>query len=81
MRKRSELELAKAALDESEMPYYVVIGNHDAQHPGPQDEPLFVPHYIEDSVDYDDALPRTETGKLARRTLRERYWQGRERRL
>ncbi|MFO0688147.1 MAG: AMP-binding protein [Myxococcota bacterium] len=32
-------------------------------------------------VDFDDALPRTETGKLARRTIRERYWQGRGRRI
>ncbi|MBK7948429.1 MAG: AMP-binding protein [Deltaproteobacteria bacterium] len=32
-------------------------------------------------VDFDDALPRTETGKLARRTIRERYWQGRTRRI
>lgn len=32
-------------------------------------------------VDFDDALPRTETGKLARRTIRERYWQGRARRI
>ena len=33
------------------------------------------------AVDYDDALPRTETGKLARRSVRERYWVGRDRRL
>ena len=33
------------------------------------------------AVDYDEALPRTETGKLARRSLRERYWAGRNRRL
>ncbi len=33
------------------------------------------------SIDWDDALPRTETGKLARRTIRARYWEGRERRL
>jgi long-chain acyl-CoA synthetase len=32
-------------------------------------------------VDFDQALPRTETGKLARRTIRERYWKGRERRI
>lgn len=32
-------------------------------------------------VDFDPALPRTETGKLARRTIRERYWQGRARRI
>lgn len=33
------------------------------------------------SVDFDDDLPRTETGKLARRTIRQRYWIGRGRRL
>ena len=33
------------------------------------------------AVDFDDALPRTETGKLARRSIRERYWADRERRL
>jgi acyl-coenzyme A synthetase/AMP-(fatty) acid ligase len=33
------------------------------------------------AVDFDDALPRTETGKLARRTIRNRYWAGRERRI
>jgi long-chain acyl-CoA synthetase len=32
-------------------------------------------------IDFDGDLPRTETGKLARRTVRERYWAGRERRL
>ena len=32
-------------------------------------------------VDFDDALPRTETGKLARRTIRERYWAGKGRRI
>ena len=32
-------------------------------------------------VDFDQTLPRTETGKLARRAIRERYWLGRERRL
>ncbi len=32
-------------------------------------------------VDFEGALPRMETGKLARRTIRERYWIGRERRL
>jgi long-chain acyl-CoA synthetase len=32
-------------------------------------------------VDFDDALPRTETGKLARRTVRSRYWEGRAKRL
>ena len=33
------------------------------------------------AVDFDDALPRTETGKLARRTIRARYWEGRETRV
>lgn len=33
------------------------------------------------AVDFETDLPRTETGKLARRTIRERYWQGRERRI
>lgn len=33
------------------------------------------------SVEFDDDLPRTETGKLARRTIRDRYWQGRDRRI
>jgi long-chain acyl-CoA synthetase len=32
-------------------------------------------------VDFDPALPRTETGKLARRSIRARYWAGRERRV
>jgi len=33
------------------------------------------------AVDFDSELPRTEAGKLARRTLRSRYWKGRERRV
>lgn len=33
------------------------------------------------AVDFDPELPRTETGKLARRTIRDRYWAGRERRI
>jgi long-chain acyl-CoA synthetase len=33
------------------------------------------------AVDFADALPRHETGKLQRRLVRERYWQGRERRI
>jgi len=33
------------------------------------------------SVDFDEALPRTETGKLARRAIRERYWKGKARRI
>ena len=32
-------------------------------------------------IDFDDGLPRTETGKLARRTIRARYWEGREKRV
>ena len=31
------------------------------------------------TVDFDDALPRHDTGKIYRRLVRERYWQGRER--
>lgn len=38
-------------------------------------------HQVPRGVDFDDDLPRTETGKLARRTIRERYWVGRERRI
>ncbi len=33
------------------------------------------------AVDLDRGLPRTEAGKLARRLVRDRYWQGRERRV
>lgn len=33
------------------------------------------------TIDFDPALPRTEVGKLARRTIRTRYWEGRERRI
>jgi long-chain acyl-CoA synthetase len=33
------------------------------------------------SIDFVDALPRTETGKMQKRKLRDRYWQGREGRL
>jgi len=32
-------------------------------------------------IDFDDELPRTETGKLARRPIRDRYWTGRARRI
>ena len=32
-------------------------------------------------VEWDEALPRTETGKLARRTIRDRYWGDRARRV
>jgi len=28
------------------------------------------------SIDFEAALPRTETGKLFKRELRDRYWQG-----
>ena len=38
-------------------------------------------HEVPRGVDLDPALPRTETGKLARRSVRERYWQGRARRI
>ena len=33
------------------------------------------------TVEFDPDLPRTETGKLARRAIRDRYWAGRERRI
>jgi long-chain acyl-CoA synthetase len=33
------------------------------------------------SVDFVDALPRTETGKLQKRILREPYWAGSGRRI
>jgi long-chain acyl-CoA synthetase len=33
------------------------------------------------AVDFDPALPRTDTGKLARRTIRDRYWSDRPRRI
>jgi long-chain acyl-CoA synthetase len=33
------------------------------------------------SFDFVEALPRTETGKLARRKVRDTYWQGRARRI
>lgn len=38
-------------------------------------------HQVPRGVDFDADLPRTETGKMARRTIRERYWMGRERRI
>ena len=30
------------------------------------------------SVDFDDDLPRSDAGKIYRRRVRDRYWQGRE---
>jgi acyl-CoA synthetase (AMP-forming)/AMP-acid ligase II len=33
------------------------------------------------SIDFVEALPRTPSGKILKRELRERYWQGRERRV
>jgi long-chain acyl-CoA synthetase len=33
------------------------------------------------SIDFEAALPRTPAGKLYVRRLRDRYWQGRERRI
>jgi long-chain acyl-CoA synthetase len=33
------------------------------------------------SVDVEDELPRQPTGKLHSRVLRDRYWQGRDRRV
>jgi len=38
-------------------------------------------HLVPRAVDLDPALPRTETGKLARRVIRDRYWQDRPRRI
>jgi long-chain acyl-CoA synthetase len=32
-------------------------------------------------IDFSDALPRYDTGKIYRRLLRDRYWQGRERKI
>jgi acyl-coenzyme A synthetase/AMP-(fatty) acid ligase len=32
-------------------------------------------------VDFAAELPRHDTGKIYRRRVRERYWQGRERRI
>ena len=39
------------------------------------------PHQVPRQVELVDDLPRTETGKLARRIVRDRYWVGRERRI
>ncbi len=33
------------------------------------------------SIDFEDELPRNESGKLYIRRLKDRYWQGRERRI
>jgi long-chain acyl-CoA synthetase len=33
------------------------------------------------SVDYETAMPRHETGKLYKRLLRDRYWQGQTRKI
>ena len=33
------------------------------------------------SIDFESALPRAPTGKLMKRLLRDRYWQGRESRI
>jgi len=38
---RAELELARDVLDELKMPYYPVLGNHDALHAGEKEETLF----------------------------------------
>jgi long-chain acyl-CoA synthetase len=38
-------------------------------------------HQVPRQIDFDRHLPRTETGKLARRQIRNRYWDGRERRI
>ena len=33
------------------------------------------------SIEFRETLPRTDTGKLLKRELRESYWAGRERRI
>jgi long-chain acyl-CoA synthetase len=33
------------------------------------------------SIDFVDTLPRTPSGKILKRELRDRYWQGQERRI
>ena len=33
------------------------------------------------SIDFEEALPRLPTGKLYKRLLRDRYWQGRQSRI
>ena len=39
-------------------------------------------HYkVPRSVDFEDALPRLPTGKLYKRALRDRYWQGKASRI
>ena len=38
-------------------------------------------YQIPRGVDFDPQLPRTEAGKLARRSIRARYWEGRKRRV
>jgi len=40
--KRSELEVAKSVLDGLKMPYYPVLGNHDALYSGDREETLFM---------------------------------------
>ena len=60
-----------------------------AEEPGPALEAVLLAHCREGlagyqvprAVDFDAELPRTETGKLARRAVRDRYWAGRERRI
>jgi acyl-CoA synthetase (AMP-forming)/AMP-acid ligase II len=36
---------------------------------------------VPSSIDFEDALPRHDSGKLYVRKLRDRYWQGRDRRI
>jgi long-chain acyl-CoA synthetase len=33
-------------------------------------------HMVPKSIDFIDAMPRLPTGKLYKRVLRDRYWQG-----
>ncbi|MFM8861156.1 MAG: AMP-binding enzyme, partial [Acidimicrobiia bacterium] len=42
---------------------------------------MLTAHQVPRGVDFVAELPRTETGKLARRQVRDRYWAGRERRI
>jgi len=66
-----------------------VIQPGGGQAPSPELEVTLLEHcratlsgyQVPRAVDFDAALPRTETGKLARRTVRDRYWVGRERRI
>ena len=53
---RDELVRAKRVLDGLDMPYYVVPGNHDAQHAGDRDEPVFREVFGLESTNYHFAV-------------------------